>query len=86
MSGKKRRRANLIGSTETAQKIGVEIHRLYSWEREGVLKPKHVQHGVRKFRYYSEEDIKRGIFIRMLMDDEGFTLQGAIKKLEEEER
>lgn len=74
----------MIGSTETAKKIGVEIHRLYSWERAGILKPKYIQHGVRKFRYYSEKDIERGKFIRMLMDDEGYTLQGAIKKFEEQ--
>ena len=83
MGGKKSKRGSMIGSTDAAQKIGVEIHRLYSWEREGILKPEYIQHGIRKFRYYSKEDINRGRFIKVLMDDEGYTLQGAIKKLNE---
>lgn len=76
----------MIGSTEAAEKIGVEIHRLYSWERGGVFRPKYIQHGVRRFRYYSASDINRGMFIKQLMDNEGYTLQGAIKKLGERER
>lgn len=72
----------MIGSTEAAQTIGVETHRLYSWEKEGVFKPTYVQHGVRRFRYYSKEDIDRGKFVKVLMDEEGYTLQGAIKKLD----
>lgn len=76
---------NRIGAAEATKKIGVSSERLRYWERLDIVKPKYVQCGTRKFRRYSEEDIHRGVLVKVLVDTEKYTLEGAIKKLADEE-
>ena len=80
----KNRKDKGFGTVEVTQKIGVSSERLRYWERLGIVTPKHVQHGTRKFRRYSDEDIHRATLIKALVDCEKYTLEGAIKKLQEE--
>ena len=79
------RNDNRFGSVETVKKIGISSERLRYWEKVGIVKPRYTQCGTRKFRRYSQEDIQRGILVKMLVDDEKYSLEGAIRKLEEEE-
>ena len=76
---------NSIGATEATEKIGISSERLRYWERLDIVKPKYVQCGTRKFRRYSEEDIHRAVLIKTLVDTEKYTLEGAIKRLADEE-
>ena len=82
----KRRNDNRFGTVEALEKIGISSERLRYWEKAGIVTPLYIECGTRKFRRYSEEDINRAILIKMLVDDEGYSLEGAKRKLEEEKR
>ena len=73
-----------FGTVEVTQKIGISSERLRYWEKLGIVNPQYVQHGTRKFRRYSEEDLHRVAVVKSLVDFEKYTLEGAIKKLDEE--
>jgi len=73
-----------FGCVETTKKIGISAERLRYWERLGIVRPQCIQCGTRKFRRYSDEDIHKALLIKTLVDTEKYTLEGAIKKLEDE--
>ena len=73
-----------FGTVEVTQKVGISAERLRYWEKIGVVNPEYVQCGIRKFRRYSEEDIHRAVLVKCFVDCEKYTLEGAVKKLEEE--
>lgn len=72
---------NRLGTIEAARRVGIELHRLYSWEQSGIVKPRLQRFGSRKFRRYSQNDIDKARFIKLLVDREGYTLRAAIRKL-----
>ena len=72
-----------FGTIETVKKIGISPERLRYWELRGIVRPKHFQCGIRRFRRYSHEDIHRAILIKELVDGEKYSLEGAIRKLNE---
>lgn len=76
------RNDNRFGTVKVVEKIGVSFERLRYWEQRGVVEPMYVQCGTRKYRRYSHEDMKRALFIKMLVDDEKYSLEGALRKLE----
>ncbi len=76
-----KRSDNRFGTIEAVQKIGVSYERLRYWEQAGIVRPIYVQCGTRKYRRYSQEDIKRAIFVKKLVDDEKYSLEGAVRKL-----
>ena len=80
----KNREKNTLGIVEVTQRIGISPERLRYWERLGIVKPKYVQCNTRKFRRYSQEDIHRAVLVKTLVDNEKHTLEGAIKRLDEE--
>jgi len=65
---------------EAAQLVGVEPHVLRYWEAEFRLRPERSASGQRMYR---RSDIARFLKIRRLLHDEGFTIVGARKTLEE---
>ena len=69
------RNDNKFGTVEAVKKIGISIERLYYWELRGIIKPEFIQCSTRKFRRYSEKDIKRAFLIKRLVDDEKYTLE-----------
>jgi len=71
----------LIGSFEAAKRIGISIERLRYWEHAGIVNPEYTCCGIRKYRRYSGEDISRAVLIKKLVDEEKYTLGGAITKL-----
>ena len=70
-----------FGTAEAVKKIGISFERLRYWEQAGIVKPIYVQCRTRKYRRYSYEDIKRAIFVKELVDDEKYSLEGAVRKL-----
>ena len=74
---------NRFGTVEAVKKIGISSERLRYWERVGIVKPIYIQCGTRKFRRFSPEDINRAIFIKSLVDEEKYSLEGAKGKLKE---
>ncbi len=79
------RNDNRLGTVEAVKKIGVSFERLRYWEQAGIVKPIYVQCGTRKFRRFSQQDIKRSLFVRELVDDEKYSLEGAVRKLKAKE-
>ena len=75
-----------FGTVEAVKKINVSAERLRYWERVGIVRPKYVRCGTRRFRRYSREDIYRAIWVKLLVDKEKYSLEGAIRKLREEYR
>ena len=75
----------VYGIVEAAKKIGIELHRLYCWERCGVVNPELKSFGTRLFRRYSQEDINQALLVKLLVDEEGYTLKAAVRKLGEKE-
>ena len=75
---------NELGSVEITQKIGISPERLRYWERLGIVRPTYVQCGTRKFRRYCQEDVHRAALVKVLVDNDKYTLEGAMKRLEEE--
>ena len=75
---------NKFGTVEAVKQIGISSERLRYWEQVGIIQPKYVQCGTRRFRRYSQEDIDRGIYVRILVDGEKYSLEGARKRLKSE--
>ena len=76
---------NRLGSAEAARKIGISTERLRYWERAGVVGPAYVRCGTRRFRRYSADDIARATLVKALVEDEKYSLEGAIRKLKDVE-
>jgi DNA-binding transcriptional MerR regulator len=73
---------NSFGAVEATKTIGISPERLRYWEQRGIVKPEYTQCGTRRFRKYSSKDIHRASLVKVLVDIEKYTLEGAIKKLE----
>jgi DNA-binding transcriptional MerR regulator len=65
---------------ETAQLVGVEPHVLRYWESEFRMRPQRSASGQRMYR---RKDIARFLRIRKLLHEEGFTIAGARKALQD---
>lgn len=64
---------------EVAEIVGVKTHVLRYWETEfPALRPKKTRGA---HRQYSRKDVELAMHIRQLVHDEGYTLDGAKKKL-----
>ncbi len=65
---------------EAAALVGVEAHVLRYWESEFKMRPQRSSTGQRMYR---RKDIARFMEIRKLLHEDGFTIAGARKALEE---
>jgi DNA-binding transcriptional MerR regulator len=72
---------NKFGTIEMVKKTGLSAERLRYWERAGIVCPIYMQHNTRKFRRFSRKDIDRALLVKRLVDDDKYTLEGAINKL-----
>ena len=67
--------------TEVAQMADVKAHVLRYWETEfSMLRPRKNRAGNRT---YQEKDVKLVLLIRKLLYEEGFTIKGARKRLQD---
>jgi len=75
------RRKIYYSITEVAEMADVKPHVLRYWETEfSALRPKKNRAGNRT---YQERDVRLVLLIRRLLYDDGFTIKGARKKLQE---
>jgi DNA-binding transcriptional MerR regulator len=65
---------------EAAELIGVETHVLRYWETEFKMRPQRSGSGQRMYR---RKDIEKFLRIRHLLHEEGFTIAGARKSLQQ---
>ncbi len=66
---------------QVAEIVGVEPHVLRYWEKEFPdLAPRKNRYGQ---RMYSEEDVRIALLIKYLLYEEGYTIEGARRKLQQ---
>ena len=70
-----------FGTIEAVKKIGISAERLRYWEMAGIVNPEYIQCGTRRYRRFSKEDIEKAFLIKRLVDNEKYSLEGAIGKL-----
>ena len=75
----------LFGSFAIARLVGLSLERLRYCESLGIVRPNRVQCGTRRFKRYSQQDINRAQAVKRLVDEERYSLGGAIVKLKESE-
>ena len=69
----------LFGSSAVAKRVGISLRQLYHWvDTLHVVQPQVLQHGQRRFRRFTLQDIRRISRTRELVDD-GYTLQAAVE-------
>jgi len=78
----KNEKDNRFGTVEVIKQVGISSERLRYWEQAGIVHPKYVRCGIRQFRRYSQDDIDRSIYVRILVDGEKYSLEGAKRKLD----
>jgi DNA-binding transcriptional MerR regulator len=70
--------------TEVSDMLGVKPHVLRYWEQEfGAVRPKRTPRGVRRYRKEDIETLKR---IKELVWTEGYTVEGAKRRLDQERK
>ena len=80
-----KRNDNRVGTIEVVKKTGLSSERLRYWEKAGIISPAYIQCGIRRFRRFSKRDINKILIIKKLVDHDKYTLEGAIRKLNERE-
>lgn len=68
----------LYGSFLIARAAGLSLERLRYWERLGIIHPTYIQCGTRRFKRYSRHDIEKVRAIKRLVDEDKYSLGGAI--------
>ena len=73
---------NLLCSSDVIKKLGISLRQLYYWELKGIVRPKHIQMGSRKFKRYSQIDFLRLKRMKESLD-KGYTLEAASRRVEQ---
>ncbi|MFQ6091847.1 MAG: MerR family transcriptional regulator [bacterium] len=70
---------SLLCSSDVTKRLGISHRQLYYWELKGIVRPRYVQMGSRRFKRYTREDLRK---LRRMKDslDEGYTLEAASRK------
>ena len=73
---------HLLCSSEIIKRLGISLRQLYYWELKGIIQPKHVQMGSRRFKRYSQQDF---LHLKNMKEalDRGYTLEAASRRAEE---
>ena len=71
---------NLLCSSDIIKRLGISLRQLYYWELKGIVQPRYIQMGSRKFKRYSREDFLRLKWMKESLD-KGYTLEAASKQV-----
>lgn len=74
---------NRLGTVEVIRRIGISSERLRYWEYVGIVQPQYIQCGTRRFRRYSIDDVKRSLYVKKLIEEDKYSLEGARIKLQQ---
>ena len=72
----------LLCSSDIIRRLGISLRQLYYWELKGIVRPRHIQLGSRKFKRYSQQDFLRLKEMKESLD-KGYTLEAASRRVEE---
>ncbi len=68
------------GSVATAMEVGISLRQLYYWvEVLHAVRPENAQHGMRVFRRFTAQDVRRLRAIKRSVES-GYTLRTAIRR------
>ena len=70
-----------MSSSEVTQKLNISLRQLYYWELKGIIKPRIIPKGSREFKRYSAKDFEVLRQVKGYLD-QGFTLSGAVQRVE----
>ena len=71
----------LLCSSDIIRKLGISLRQLYYWELKGIVRPRHIQMGSRKFKRYSQQDYLRLKRMKESLD-KGYTLEAASRQIQ----
>ena len=74
---------DFFDSTTASKMIGISLKKLKLWEKFGLIRPRYINFGKKKRKYYTLEEIKWGIMARQLIEEEKFPLKIVIEKITE---
>jgi len=74
---------DFFNSITASKMIGISLKKLKSWEKFGLIKPRYINFGKKRRKYYTLEEIKWGIMVRQLIEEEKFPLNVVIEKITE---
>lgn len=79
--GYKMKNTMWLSSSDVTSKLNISLRQLYYWELKGIVKPRSISMGSREFKRYSNRDFE---LLRQIKDflDEGYTLNGAIQRVQ----
>jgi DNA-binding transcriptional MerR regulator len=71
----------LLCSSDIIKRLGISLRQLYYWELKGIVRPRYVQMGSRKFKRYTSQDFFR---LKQMKEslDKGYTLEAASRRVE----
>ena len=73
---------SLLCSSDIIRTLGISLRQLYYWELKGIVRPRHIQMGSRKFKRYSQQDFLRLKRMKESLD-KGFTLEAASRQAQQ---
>lgn len=73
---------SLLCSSDVIKRLGISLRQLYYWELKGIVQPRYVQMGSRKFKRYTNQDFLRLKRMKESLD-KGYTLEAATRRVEE---
>ena len=73
---------SLLCSSDIIKRLGISLRQLYYWELKGIVQPRYVQMGSRKFKRYTNQDFLRLKRMKESLD-KGYTLEAASRRVEE---
>ncbi|MCP2520164.1 MerR family transcriptional regulator [Candidatus Aminicenantes bacterium AC-335-K20] len=77
---------DFLDSTTACEMIGISLKKLSLWEKVGLIKPRYIEFGNKRQKYYTLEEIRWGIMARQLIEEEHFPLKTVIEKIVEARR
>ena len=74
---------DFYSAQKASETIGISSRKLVHWEKLGIVRPWRYKNGARIFRKYTELDISRATFVHLLVIKCFYSLQDAIRKLQD---
>ena len=72
---------NMVTTGQVSKLTGATRSQLRYWEIHGIVRPMLVAHSSRTWRLFHAAEVERIIGLKKMLD-EGYTLQGAVRRLD----
>ncbi len=69
-----------LTSSEVRKQLNISTRQLYYWELKGIVQPRSVTRGSRKFKRFSTDDLEKLQKVKEYLD-QGYTLETAARRV-----